>query len=420
MHQCLGPCIHEVDKEQMATYRKEISAFLKGDADAILKQLQKKMMKASENLQFEKAQEYRDMIVSIHHVMEKQIIDFKDRKDRDVFGWYEDKGYISLQGFFIRDGKLLGRNFTVMPIYEETMDAFVSFILQYYQNNVIPKEILVPEGTPTDILEDTLGVHVYIPQRGDKKTLVDLVCKNAKTAHEQKFELVFRKQHELDQANEQLASIFHAPIHTVELFDNSHLSGTFNVSGLVVFVDGKPDKNQYRHYHLDTYRSDLDSMKEVVYRRYVRLLKEHKPMPDLLLVDGGAQQIEAAKEIRDMLDLDLRIAGLVKDDKHNTRALMNDQLEEIPLKKESSLFFLLTRMQDEVHRFAISYHRKLRNQAMTKSVLDTVEGIGPARKKALMKTFKSMKRMREASVEELSQVVPKGVAQSLYDRLHEV
>ncbi|MGI6068130.1 excinuclease ABC subunit UvrC [Absicoccus porci] len=420
MHQCLGPCIHEVDKEQMATYRKEISAFLKGDADAILKQLQEKMMKASENLQFEKAQEYRDMIVSIHHVMEKQIIDFKDRKDRDVFGWYEDKGYISLQGFFIRDGKLLGRNFTVMPIYEETMDAFVSFILQYYQNNVIPKEILVPEGTPTDILEDTLGVHVYIPQRGDKKTLVDLVCKNAKTAHEQKFELVFRKQHELDQANEQLASIFHAPIHTVELFDNSHLSGTFNVSGLVVFVDGKPDKNQYRHYHLDTYRSDLDSMKEVVYRRYVRLLKEHKPMPDLLLVDGGAQQIEAAKEIRDMLDLDLRIAGLVKDDKHNTRALMNDQLEEIPLKKESSLFFLLTRMQDEVHRFAISYHRKLRNQAMTKSVLDTVEGIGPARKKALMKTFKSMKRMREASVEELSQVVPKGVAQSLYDRLHEV
>ena len=161
-------------------------------------------------------------------------------------------------------------------------------------------------------------------------------------------------------------------------------------------------------------------MKEVVYRRYVRLLKEHKPMPDLLLVDGGAQQIEAAKEIRDMLDLDLRIAGLVKDDKHNTRALMNDQLEEIPLKKESSLFFLLTRMQDEVHRFAISYHRKLRNQAMTKSILDTVEGIGPARKKALMKTFKSMKRMREASVEELSQVVPKGVAQSLYDRLHEV
>ena len=171
------------------------------------------------------------------------------------------------------------------------------------------------------------------------------------------------------------------------------------MSGLVVFVDGKPDKNQYRHYHLDTYRSDLDSMKEVVYRRYVRLLKEHKPMPDLLLVDGGAQQIEAAKEIRDMLDLNLRIAGLVKDDKHNTRALMNDQLEEIPLKKESSLFFLLTRMQDEVHRFAISYHRKLRNQAMTKSVLDTVEGIGPARKKALMKTFKSMKRMREASVE---------------------
>jgi excinuclease ABC subunit C len=202
-----------------------------------------------------------------------------------------------------------------------------------------------------------------------------------------------------------------APIHTVELFDNSHISGTFNVSGLVVFVDGKPDKNQYRHYKLDGYRSDLDSMKEVVYRRYFRLLKEKKPMPDLLLVDGGALQIQAACEIRDLLQLDLRIAGLVKDDKHSTRALMNDQLEEIELDKESSLFFLLTRMQDEVHRFAISYHRKLRGQNMTKSILDTVEGIGPKRKKKLMNHFKSIKKMKQASVEQLEQVVPKEVAE---------
>ena len=221
-----------------------------------------------------------------------------------------------------------------------------------------------------------------------KKKLIDLVYKNAKEAHEQKFKLVFRKDNELRQANEMLSKIFNADIHTVEMFDNSHIQGTFNVSGLVVFKDGLPDKNSYRHYKLDGYRSDVDSMKEVIYRRYFRLLKEHLPMPDLLLVDGGAlHRLLAAKEIIDMLRLDLRVAGLVKDDKHATRALMDVNLNEIQIDSKSSLFFLLTRMQDEVHRFAISYHRKLRNQSMTKSVLDTVSGIGPKRKKGIVEAF---------------------------------
>ncbi len=389
MHQCNAPCIQEVDMEQMKQYRKEITQFLKGDASHILQQLQEQMEQASEQLRFERAQEILDTIHSVEHVMEKQKIDFKDRKDRDVFGWYEDKGYISFQGFFMRDGKLLGRNFTVTPIYEDTMDAFVAFIQQYYVNNIVPKEILVPEGTPVEVLEETLQTKVHIPQRGEKKAMVDLVTKNAKTAHEQKFDLVFRKDQELQQANRDLSNLFHKDIHVVEMFDNSHISGSYNVSGLVVFVDGKPDKNRYRHYKLDTYRSDLDSMKEVIYRRYFRLLKEGKPMPDLLLVDGGALQIEAAKEIRDALELDLTIAGLVKDDKHSTRALMDDQLNEFELDKKSSLFFLLTRMQDEVHRFAISYHRNLRSKGMTQSILDTIPGIGPTRKKTLMNTFKA-------------------------------
>ena len=203
------------------------------------------------------------------------------------------------------------------------------------------------------------------------------------------------------------------------MFDNSHISGSFNVSGLVVFENGKPDKSQYRHYKLDGYVSDLDSMKEVIYRRYFRLLKEGKQMPDLLLVDGGVLQINAAKEIKEALDLDLRIAGLVKDDKHTTRALIDEDLKEIPLSKEDPLFFLLTRMQDEVHRFAIGYHRKLRSKGMTKSMLDTVEGIGEKRKKDLMKHFKSMKQIRLATVEELSQVLPDEVAHRLYRRLHE-
>ncbi|MBB5183608.1 excinuclease ABC subunit UvrC [Catenisphaera adipataccumulans] len=419
MHQCQAPCIHETDPAVNAKYRKEIRRFLKGDAGSILKDLNQKMQAASDQLLFEKAQDYHQMIQSVEHVMEKQIIDFKDRQSRDVFGYYEDKGYISFQGFFIRDGKLLERTLTVAPIYEDTMDAFVSFILQYYENNIVPKEILVPAGTPAEMLAAALNTYVHIPQRGEKKTLVDLVTKNAKTAHEQKFALAFRKQRELTHANSKLSEIFHKPIHTVEIFDNSHIAGAFNVSGLVVFTDGKPDKSKYRRYKLDGYRSDLDSMKEVIYRRYFRLLKEKKPMPDLLLVDGGAQQIMAAKEIKEMLDLDLTIAGLVKDDKHTTRALMNEQLNEVPLDKESDLFFLLTRMQDEVHRYAVSYHRQLRSKSMTKSILDTVSGIGPARKDALMKRFKSMKRMRQATETELAEVVPAETAHNLYVRLHE-
>lgn len=418
MHQCAAPCIHEVDSDQMNQYRKEIRQFLKGDAQFLLKRLENEMLKASENLQFEKAQEYKEMMESIHHVISKQTIDFKDRKDRDVFAYYEDKGYISLQGFFIRDGKLLGRNFTVTPIYENTEDAFISFILQYYQKNVVPKEILLPQGISIDYLAETLETKVYVPQRGDKKKLVDLAIKNAKTAHEQKFALVYKKDQSLRLANQELERIFQAPIHTIEIFDNSHISGSYNVSGLVVFKDGKPDKSAYRHYKLDTYRSDIDSMKEVIYRRYFRLLKEGRSFPDLLIVDGGAQQISAALEIREQLDLNLRIVGLVKDDKHNTRALMNDVFEEIPLNKESALFFLLTRMQDEVHRFAISYHRKLRNKGMTKSILDDIAGVGRQRKKKIMNHFKTMKALREASLEEIEQIVSKQVASNIYQQLH--
>ena len=419
MHQCNAPCIQEVSPKENKENRLAIRKFLQGDTKDILTQLNQKMMEASENLQFEKAQEILESIRAIEYVEEKQTIDFKDRISRDVFGFYEDKGYVSFQGFFIRQGKLLERTFSIAPIYEDTMDAFISFIMQYYQNNVIPREILVPEGTPIEILEESLNTNVKIPVRGEKKKLVDLVIKNAKEAHEQKFALVARKDQELEMANHHLNKIFNAPIHTVELFDNSHIQGSYNVSGLVVYKDGLPDKNQYRHYQLGEYRSDLDSMKEVIYRRYFRLLTEQKPMPDLLLVDGGILQIEAAKEIKEMLDLPIRIAGLVKDDKHNTRGLINEDLEEIPLRKEDPLFFLLTRMQDEVHRFAISYHRKLRGKGMTKSVLDSIEGIGEKRKKALIKEFKSVKQMKLATVEELSKVVPEGVAKNLYKQLHE-
>ena len=419
MHQCNAPCIHTVDTKENARLRKKVQAFLRGDTKDVVDSLNEKMLKASENLQFEKAKEIHDTILAIDHVVEKQTIDFKDQGNRDVFGYYVDKGYISFQGFFIRQGKLLERNMSIVPLYEDEMDAFTSFIMQYYENNVVPKEILVPEGTSVDVLKESLETNVHIPIRGEKKKLVDMVYKNAKEAHEQKFQLIYRKDQELKDANDELSKLFDKEIHTVEMFDNSHIQGTFNVSGLVVFKDGLPDKNKYRHYKLDGYRSDMDSLKEVIYRRYFRLLKEHKPMPDLLIVDGGALQIMAAKEILDLLQVDVTLAGLVKDDHHNTRALMNDKLEEFGLDAKSGLFFLLTRMQDEVHRFAISYHRKLRDQSMTKSILDTIEGIGPARKKALLKHFKSMKQIRNASIEQLQEVLNEDVAKRVYARLHE-
>lgn len=418
MHQCPGFCFKEVDEGECLARREKIIRFLKGYTGEVKDELFKKMESASESLQFERAAELREQIRSIDYIQEKQKIDFSIRDNFDVFGWYEDKGYISFQGFFVREGKLLGRNMSVSPIYEDTDEAFVSYIVQYYQTNKIPRTIYVPAGTDVEALEEALNTKVVIPQRGERKKLVDLTCENAKEAHDQKFELVYRKDRELDAANRKLSNLFAKPVHTVELFDNSHISGTYNVSGLVVFKDGKPDKSSYRKYQLDGYRSDLDSMKEAVSRRYGRLKKEGKPMPDLLLVDGGIGQIKAAKEIRDELQVDLTIAGLVKDDKHSTRALLSEDLKEIPLEKTDPLFFLLTRMQDEVHRFAISYHKQLRAKGMTKSVLDGVPGIGPKRKKQVQSAFPSLKKMRAASLEDFEAILPEKTAQLLFERLH--
>lgn len=419
MHQCLGYCFKDVDEKEGLELRNRVIRFLKGNASDVLDDLKERMSRASENLEFEKAQDYLNEIRSIEYVMERQTIDFSVKDNFDVFGWYEDKGYISFQGFFVREGKLLERNMSVSPIYEESQEAFTAYILQYYQKNSVPPVIYVPEETNVKILEETLKTKVRIAQRGEKKKLTDLVHRNAKEAHEQKFKLIYKKDRELDAANRHLSRIFHKPVHVVELFDNSHISGAYNVSGLAVFKDGKPDKSQYRHYQLQEYKGDTESMKEVVYRRYFRLMKEEKPMPDLLLVDGGMQQIHAAREVLDSLGLHLTLAGLVKDDKHNTRALLLEDGEEVPLDKEDPLFFLLTRMQDEVHRFAISYHRKLRSKGMTKSVLDDIPGIGPERRKQIRRRYPSLKKMRAASLEDYESFLPAASAQILFTRLHE-
>lgn len=418
MGQCLAPCVKEIDEGVFATMASDIQKFMRGDVKDILDQLQQDMEDASEHLLFEKAQEKLELKQAIEHVTAKQQIDFKDRKDRDVFGYYIDKGYISIQGFFLRGGKLLERTLSIHPLYEREEDAFVSFILQYYNKNPLPQEILIPKEYDITHLQEILDTKILQPIRGDKLKLVGMVLANAKNAHQQKFELVQRKESRREEGMQQLSKLLQKEIHRIELFDNSHISGTFNVSGMVVFIDGEASRKDYRTYRLGAYRSDLDSMKEVIYRRYFRLLKEQGRFPDLLIVDGGSLQIEAAKQILMALDIDVTLCGLVKDDNHKTSNLMDTNGNILALPRDTSLFFLLTQMQDEVHRFAISYHRRLRNKAMTKSILDEVEGIGEVRKKEIWKHFKSLKRLKEASVDEINEIVPVKIAQNIYNILH--
>lgn len=416
--QCLGPCIHDIDEEVYEKMASEIRKFLRGDTKQILKELNDEMMKASDDLNFEKAQEVHELIKSIEHTTASQNVMFKDKKDRDVFGYYFDKGYICIQGFFLRSGKIIERALSIAPIVEEVEEAFISYILQYYEHNPLPQEVLLPQGLAID-LSEFLDCEVHVPVRGEKKKLVDMVFDNAKNAHINKFELVKRKDDEKEEAMKQLSSLLGKEIHTIEIYDNSHISGKFNVSGMVVFEDGLPNKKEYRLYKLQGYRSDLDSMKEVVYRRYLRLLKEKKKQNDLLLVDGGYLQIQAAKEILDALEIDITLAGLVKDDRHRTSNLMDVEGNIIDIKKDSPLFFLLTQMQDEVHRFAITYHKNLRKKAQTKSILDEVEGLGDVRKKKIWNHFKSLKNLKEASVSDIAEVVPQQVAENIYTLLHD-
>ena len=418
MGQCLAPCVNVIDEQVYADMAQGIRKFLRGDVKEIVERLKAEMKEASEALQFEKAQEKLSLIQAIEHVTARQQIDFKDHKDRDVFGYHVDKGYISIQGFFMRGGKLIERTLSITPLYEDAMEAFQSFVLQYYANNPLPQEILLPKEYDVEHLVQILDTKIVQPIRGDKLKLVEMVLANAKNSHEQKFELISRKDHRREEGMQQLCQLLGKEIHRIELFDNSHISGAYNVSGMVVYKEGEPSKQDYRTYRLQEYRSDLDSMKEVIYRRYVRLLKERGKFPDLLIVDGGWLQIEAAKEIIDALEVSITVCGLVKDDNHRTSNLMDSEGRVLAVSKESSLFFLLTQMQDEVHRFAISYHRRLRGKGMTKSILDEVEGIGNVRKKKIWNHFKSLKRLKQASVEEIAAVVPMQVAQSVYNILH--
>ncbi|WP_421380307.1 excinuclease ABC subunit UvrC [Bacillus salacetis] len=425
--QCLAPCVNEVEPETYKKLTDEIARFLNGGYKDIKKELNEKMADAAENLEFERAKEFRDQIAHIEATMEKQTMTMTDFTDRDIFGYAVDKGWMCVQVFFVRQGKLIERDVSMFPIYDEPAEEFLTFIGQFYSktNHFKPKEINIPEGTDETIVSELLDVRTTRPQRGQKRHLVQLAGKNAEIALKEKFSLIERDEERTILAIDKLGEAMgiYTP-HRIEAFDNSNIQGTDPVSAMIVFIDGKPEKKEYRKYKIKSVKGpdDYDSMREVVRRRYTRVLKDGLPLPDLIVIDGGKGQIHAAKEVLELeLNLDIPVAGLAKDDKHQTSELLyGDPLEIVPLEKRSQEFYLLQRIQDEVHRFAITFHRQLRGKTAFSSMLDEVSGIGPKRKKQLLKTFGSMKKMKEASLDELIEAgLPKPAAEELMKKLKE-
>jgi excinuclease ABC subunit C len=427
MGQCLAPCVKDVSKEEYKQITDEITKFLNGGYKEIKVDLTEKMAAAAEELHFERAKEFRDKIAHIEATMEKQKMTTTDFTDRDVFGYAVDKGWMCVQVFFIRQGKLIEREVSMFPIHNEPEEDILTYLGQFYSKNehFKPKEILVPESVDLEMAEGLLGVKVLKPQRGKKKELVHLASKNARIALQEKFSLIERDEERTINAVENLGKQMgiYTP-HRIESFDNSNIQGTDPVSAMIVFIDGKPEKREYRKYKIKSVKGpdDYESMREVVRRRYTRVLREGLPLPDLIIIDGGKGHIESARDVlENELGLDIPIAGLAKDDKHRTSQLLyGNPLQVIELPRNSQEFYLLQRIQDEVHRFAITFHRQLRGKSAFQSILDDIGGIGEKRKKALLKHFGSVKKMREASVEELSAAgLPANVAQELYQKLQD-
>ncbi|HFK2756610.1 TPA: excinuclease ABC subunit UvrC [Enterococcus faecalis] len=425
--QCLCPYAFDVDPQVYKDMVEEIKGFLSGGHTEIQDRLQEKMAYAAAHMEFEKAAEFRDQIKAIETVMTRQKMTNVDLIDRDVFGYAVDKGWMCVQVFFVRQGKLIERDVSIFPFYNDASEAFLTFIGQFYQENehFVPKEVLIPDDIDKESVEALLATKVLQPQRGEKKKLVKLASKNAAVALNEKFDLIVRKQERTIGAVEKLGNAMNipAPIR-IEAFDNSNIMGTNPVSAMVVFIDGRPAKNEYRKYKIKTVQGpdDYASMREVIYRRYSRVLKEGLPFPDLILIDGGKGQVDVAKDVlANQLGVDIPVAGLAKNDKHKTSELLfGPNLEVVPLERNSQEFFLLQRIQDEVHRFAITFHRQLRSKNSFASKLDNIEGLGPKRKKNLLKEFKSLKNITAASVEELRKAgLPETVAKNVYRHLHQ-
>ncbi|MBX0358972.1 excinuclease ABC subunit UvrC [Halobacillus sp. Nhm2S1] len=427
MHQCLGPCEYKVSKKTNEEIVQNITSFLNGGHADIKKDLKKRMLEASEELDFERAKELRDQIEHIESVMEQQKMTMNDQVDRDIFGYSYDKGWMCVQVFFVRQGKLIERDVTLFPFFDDPDETFISYIGRFYlhQNHPYPKQVLVPVATDVNVLEGALDTKVHIPMRGRKKELVELAMKNAKISLEEKFALIERDEERTIKAVEALGDHLHIETpHRIEAFDNSNIQGADPVSAMVVFIDGKPQKKEYRKYKIRDVEGpdDYETMREVIRRRYKRVLKENLPLPDLIVVDGGKGQMTAALDVlENELGVDVPLCGLAKDDKHKTSELLyGDPPSPIDLDRQSQEFYLVQRIQDEVHRFAISFHRQLRGKGAIQSELDRIPGVGQKRRRLLLRHFKSVAEIKNASIEDITKLgVPEPVANTILIHLNQ-
>ena len=425
--QCMAHTVCHKDEAYFKSMAQEVSDFLKGQDDKIIDELKLKMNTAAQNMEFERAAEYRDLIQAIGTLRTKQRVMAKDLQNRDVFGYYVDKGWMCVQVFFVRQGKLIERDVNLFPYYNDPDEDFLTYVGQFYQekSHLIPNEILIPQDIDEEAVKALVDTKVLKPQRGEKKQLVNLAIKNARVSLEQKFNLLEKSMEKTQGAIENLGKLLQIPTPVrIESFDNSNIMGTSPVSAMVVFVNGKPNKKDYRKYKIKTVvgPDDYASMREVIRRRYSRVMRDGLTPPDLIVIDGGQGQVNIAKQvIQEELGLDIPIAGLQKNDKHQTHELLfGNPLQIIELSRTSQEFFLLQRIQDEVHRFAITFHRQLRSKNSFSSQLDGIEGLGPKRKQLLMKHFKSLTKIKEATVDEIVTVgVPRAVAEAVQAKLHQ-
>lgn len=420
MGQCLGACFKEVPVEAYERNIRKIKSFLNGNVSQIKRELTAKMNDAAAELEFERAAEIRDQIRYVEMTVEKQKIISNDSTPRDLFNFFMDKGWLSIQVFFIRQARLIKREKRLFPCVDLPEEELASFILQFYnqKNRILPKEILVPPGIDKKVLNDILGVSVKTPERGQKRDLLEMAHKNAQLVLEEKFRLLELDDRKTVGAMNEITDALGLPnVHRVEAFDHSHLQGTDIVSAMVCFVDGRPEKTLYRKYKLKNtdHADEAASTREVIYRRYSRLLKEHENLPDLILMDGAKIQIDACIDVlQNQLGLNIPVAGMVKNEHHKTADLMTETGERIGLNPKSEGFYLLQRIQDEVHRFAISFHRQVHSKNSLSSRLERIKGVGPKTRTKLLRNFGSLKRLSEASVEELIGLgIPQKTAQTI-------
>lgn len=417
--ECLGYCEKNAVEDKVLKMEEEIIKFLKGDEKVITDKLLEKIEFYSKDLNFEKAKELKDDLDYIKVVMEKQRVELHDNINRDIINYYFDNGYLSIEIFFLRNGKLIGHKNKIVPVMEDYISELEYYIALYYNKHEIPKEVLINSDIDTKLLSNMLNIKFVTSTKGNKKKLLDLSYKNAKLNLENKLTMLKSEALKTSGSNKELSKLLGTNIYRIDVFDNSNIFGTFNVSGMVVFKDGIPSKKDYRKYKITVDKNDdYNTMKEVIYRRYYRCLIEKSELPDLILVDGGKSQIHACIDTLNELHLNIKVCGLVKNDKHRTNDLMDgDTLNIYDIDKTSSLFHYLTRIQDEVHRYTINYHRTIRSKSSISSLLDNIEGIGAKRRKELIKKFGSVKKISEATIEELSSIVPLNVAEKLKNYL---